>query len=477
MNAQKLKQLEERLSSLESDLSHFRSQSGKSSYSSLRERSASRLTLRAHFGRIALDRKPFAVTLDTADGSPPLTRSLTPVRTAILLVLLMDLLERSENSSSTQDVVTRVQKLLSFLDPKAEKETSLEALRVATYRAGQFLVDEFSRDAENAVRFEIDKGVLAVFLKGTLLPPPAISVELTSSDQEISSYLDRSMATSPLSRLRKAKALYVPPGDEGQDRLLLELLDHESPVKQTSLFYRPTIQGFPEALLQKIPMSENRRERQRVAIRAYTSGRIQYTEVLQRKVLWELIKRIPGKGFSLYPETFTAADVLLHLDHLIFQLRNFPTYELVLTDAFFPFYINTLEISRPEHLERIVLFFQQAEEANLRHVSVFGLNDDAVYFSTHDRIIRWIFSHPTTIRNREHVIRELLTVRTSLLENTENPELKTSANNEREDLEAGLELKDRIQVEYLPKVEEELKREKPARSVTGSSASRRRSSE
>ncbi len=379
------------------------------------------LLIRAHFGRVALERKPFVVTLE---GSERISRTLTPVRAAIMLVLLMDLVERSETGKSSGDTATRVREALAELAPEENAEASADAVRVALYRAGQFVRDEFSQTIDSEISFAVEKGSLAILRRGIPVPAQSLQVELTTSDQTISSFLDRSLATSPLARLRKAKALYVPPGNDGQDRLLLEFFEHEHPLREVSLFYRPTIQSFPQDLLAKFVYAKNRRRRQEIAIQGYQSGRIHYIEILPRKALWEMIKRIPGKGFSAYPSGATPADVVSHLDHLQFLVRSMAGYELVLTDAFMPFYINTFEITRPEAVERFVLFFQQAEQDNVRNVSTFALKDDAVFFSTQDRIIKWVLSHATTVRNRETVLSELEAVRNALIEITENPRIE-----------------------------------------------------
>ena len=231
----------------------------------------------------------------------------------------------------------------------------------------------------------------------------------------VSAFLDRSLATSPLLRLRKSKAQYVPSGNDGQDRLLLELLDHEFPVKQTCLFYRPTIQSLPHSLGVKLGLNQNRQKRQSLALQGYQSGRLQYTEILQRKTLWQLADLSPNGGFASYDKSINASDVIQQIDHFIFLVRTMPAYELIITDAFLPFYISTFEIIRPQQVEHFILFFQNCSEDSIREASTFGLRDDSVYFSTHEQVVRWVLSHPTTIRSRDQVITELEAIRTSIL--------------------------------------------------------------
>ena len=378
----------------------------------------SKYTLQARFENFGTERMPYSLSLGIPECGVTIRRSLTPVRAAILLVLLLELLERSENEQPPETRDARVRRALLSIDRHAHDggEGTPDSLRVALYRTAQFLTSEFGEHPESGVSLGIERSDLVLRVRGEVVRPECITVELTSADRVISSFLEHSLASSPLNQLRKMKALYVAPGEHGQDRLLLEILDHEFPVRQTTLFYRPTIQGFPPALLAKLNLSPNRRRRQAVALQAYQSGRLQYTEILQRQVLWDLVRRVPGTQLSRsgYPPDFSTADIIEHLEHLISLLRTMSGYELILTDAFFPFYINALEIARPGGVERLVLFFQQAEHDNIREVSVFGVRDDAVFFSSHERVIQWVLSHPTTKRKRHQVIEELEGIRDTL---------------------------------------------------------------
>ena len=426
-----LSHLERRIQLLETQLARLDTNSSPSGVPTTGNGKQS-YTFRAHFSRIALERMPFAVTLEVVDVTKNITRSLTPIRTAILIVMLMDYLERGERGDSRQELAPRIKETLQQILPN-EESISAEALRVALYRAGQFVEEEFGGGREQSARFVIEQGRLVLMVRGVMVPPQQVEVEVTSSDQALSAYFDRSLATSPLGRLRKNKALYVPPGQDGQDRLVMELIDHSSPIRQTTLFYRPTIVTYPPELLAKLGVSETRRRRHAVMTKAFVDGRAQYTEILQRRTIWDLIRRAPGRGFLLYPDSATAIDVVQHIDSLIFLVQTQPAFELVLTDAFFPFYINTTEISGRDGMERFVLFFQNAEENNLREVSVFALKDDSVYFSTHERIIRWVLAHPTTVRDRDSVLEELRTLRRALIaaiENPSNPEQRLLAGTE-----------------------------------------------
>ncbi len=375
------------------------------------------VVLRAHFGRAALERKPYLVTL----GVPQqIARTLTPIRTAILLVLLMDLLERSESGRANFDNLLRVKAALAHLDPAASRATSDDAVRVALYRAGQFIQEEFSGDAKAGISFSVDKGLLTLHAKGWPLLPSQVEVEITASDPAIATFLDETLATSPLSRLRKSKSLFLPGGNEGQDRLLLELLDHDYPVRACSLHHRPSPQSTPAEILLKQKASPRARARQELMMRQLQSGTLQYTEVIPRRSLWEMIDRSAGNVLDPFGSK-NMSDLLMQLDHLQFLVRSARGYELVLTDAFFPFYLTAFELTRASEIERFVLFVQAREEQQPLAASTFALKDDQMFFNVHERIIRWILAHPSTIRGKEHLLNEIAAARAALLEGTEDP--------------------------------------------------------
>lgn len=417
---------EARLSAIESELKILKNSRTKESIPPNRpDIEQQHFVLKAHFGRVALERMPFVVTLGGV------VRTLSTIRAAILLVLLMDLLERSIGGGEVQDSLTRVKLALSKISPENEKGSSEDAIRAALYRASQFVNEEFSLSVDGDVSFLVKNGELIILQNDVEVDPVNIDVEITTSDHVVSSFLDQTLVTSPLARLRKAKALYVSGGDDGQDRLLMELLDHQHPVKQTTLFYRPTIQSFPQALLHKMNISGRRLKRQEVAARGLRKGQLQYLEIIPRKCLWDLARLVREKDSSTYLNELSVSDKVQLINQLQFLVRSEPTFELVLTDAFLPFYLTTVEIDRSDESERFVLFFQHNEQNNMREVSMFALKDNSVYFNSHDRIIKWVLGHPTSIRSRENVLKELEAIKEAILENSENPSISLTKRSNR----------------------------------------------
>ncbi len=366
--------------------------------------------LKIHIARSTLARKPFAVTLELVGVSRRITRSLTAVRTAIFLVLLLDFMKEREHRGGGDTRLSQIQQTVKAILP--EEKCSPESVRVAMYRASQFLREEFAES--DKFRILLEDNSLAIKVFGSTLKPREIEIELSSPDQALSAFFDRCLETSPLQRLRKSKALYVPGGPEGQDRLILELVDHPGTVRETTLFYRPTILTHPSELLVRLGVSAMRRKRIDVLLKGMSEGRIRHTEILQRNTLQNLAKREPDGNLSFYPQGANETDILAHVDHLIFLVQSQPNFELVITDAFFPFYINAMERMVDGNLERYVLFFLAAEPQNTHAVTVFALNDDGTFFTTQDQIIRWILNHPTSSRDRGPIVEELQALRRSL---------------------------------------------------------------
>ncbi len=368
-----------------------------------------KISIHAHFARSSLDRMPFKVTFSCPT---PVARHLTPIRTAILISLLLDLMERSEGNEKAHNYIDLVREVLGAISSIEEAKTNDEAIRMALYRANQFIEDEVSDSLEESISLRIEKGRIYLHCEGIPVPVRLIEIQMSSSDPAISAFLDRSLATSPLSRIRKSRGAFVPGGEDGQDRLLLELLDHGFPVKQTCMFFRPTVQSLPKGFSNRFKFNPSRNKRQSVALTGYQSGRLRYTEILQRQ---SLLAWASGSNGTCQEAFLDIAEQIELIDHLLFLIRGVPGYELVLTDCMLPFYITTFEIVRSNEVEHIVLFFQNGNAETINEASTFGFSDESVYQNTHNHVIRSVLSHPTTARNKDAVCIELERIKSRLL--------------------------------------------------------------
>ena len=465
-DSEKLAALEKRLALVESNLTKVQKQKVQKKAAVYSKEPL--VSIRIHFSRVALERKPIAVAIESSEK---LNRNLSSIRAAILLALLIDLLEQSESGERSGETSDRVRHAYYLFEQEDTSELSADAIRVALYRASQFFEEEISDILGSGFSLMLEKGRLTVWHMGRVLDPTEVDIEISTSDQSVSAYLDKTLATSPLMRLRRANSLYVPPGEDGQDRLVAELLDHSFPVRRVSLFYRPTIQSLPLELMYKFKFNQNRILRKKLAVSGYQSGKLHYTELIPRAALWAIGERIPGKGFMYYPTGAGLEDVIAHLDEMIFMLRSFACYELAITDAFLPFHLSTFELTKPEEIERFTLFFQKGGTEDIKQVNTFALKDDAVFFSTQDKIVNWVLSHPTTMRRKENVINEITAVRESLLSKSESPIRSFNRSSQ-----TNSQLSDSIELQSSAQTEAEGSSKTPGNSADENPANRIRSS-
>lgn len=362
-------------------------------------------TIKVQLDKSAQGRFPYTITVD---GAHRVQKNITAIRASITLVYFLELIEIAAGKPTPTPTPERVRQVYAILrQPQDDEQLSTDSIRVGMNRAQQAFIDDFSEVLTAPLEWSFHSYTLSVVNSQKQNIEAPVDIILESSDEKLSAYLDQTLVTSPLSRLNRSKSLFVPTGENGQDRLLLELLDHDRPVRQYSVFYRPTIQSIPQDLAEKLGLNANRRKRIDVALTGYQSGRLHYTEI---------ISRTHFKNFFTEPLKATTSNVEAeakrtncqrHLDHIITLLQTTPRYELILTDAFMPFYITTFESPLPSRSDRTVLFFQKNEEDNLAQVSTFALKDDSTFQNCHEKIVKWILAHPTTTSGRQEVIAEV----------------------------------------------------------------------
>ena len=406
-----LSRLFEELSALRGEVQQLRAQLNVSA-SQQQDESLRTAHLHVFFDSFEGERKPFLIKMD---GILTASLTLSSIRTAILLVLLLDLQDRFENGRGVTDPLDTVIKTHIALSGEEDNTLLRNSIRVALYRFGQFFEKRKEFHGEHyALRFNAKELTLNIADERGRNVAEKIVVEVTSNNPSISAVADEILATSPLQRVRKRKTLFVPEGPEGLDRLLLELYDHPYPVKVTSLYFRPSAQTYPTTLLQRMGFSEANLLRKQVMLAGYKSGRCEFTEVLNHSTIWNMIRQRPEGGFLPYPDNVGEDFVLEHLSYLIYKLETFEAYRLVLTDAQFPFYLGTYEIKSARMPEYFTVFFRRAASEYVHGVSVFVLNDPLVTQAIAQNVIQWVMAHPTTVHDRGEVIRFVKQVREHL---------------------------------------------------------------
>jgi hypothetical protein len=352
--------------------------------------------------------KPYTVQ---CDGELSSTFKLSPIRAAIFIVLMVDLEDRLEGGKGVEEPLVSIEKTLRALEPSGQKALNgeLEAdspdrVRVAVYRFWEFCQ---STNHLRGVGLELDFDDKRIRLSAhtpTGNEITGLKLEITSNDPEISNILTQTLTRSPTEQVRKRKALFIPSGADGADRFLLEMYDHPYPLTVTSLYVRPPLPSYPDALLEKMAVSPRVRRRKALAFEGYRTGRFQFFEVLHEGTIWDLIRRSEYGGFKLYPSTISGHDIASHIENLMSILRQYENYHLYITKMVVPFVVVTYDIKSSLVPECFTVFFQAFNSAAERDLGCFALYDRAVYQSISEHIVRWISQHPSTIRSRQEVI-------------------------------------------------------------------------
>jgi hypothetical protein len=339
------------------------------------------------------------------------------VRAAIFLVLVLDLEDRLEGGKGIIGPLTAIGQTLLALEPKAPDSDSVrpERIRVAVYRFWEFCQSTNHLKGTH-LSLDFDDKRFQFIPKGGDDKPFAnsLKVEVTSTDPDISSILAQALSRSPIEQVRKRRALYVPPGPDAADRLLLEMYDHPFELTVTSLYVRPPLPSYPDALLEKMAVSPRVLRRKLLAFDGYRTGRFNFFEVLNEQTIWDLIRFCPEFGFKLYPRSINSQDVVSHLDNLVSILINYESYHLFVTSIIVPFVVVTYDIRSGPMPEAFTVFFQAFSSAAERDLGCFAMYDRALYQSISDHIVRWLIDHPATIKNRAEVIAFLNRVRNHL---------------------------------------------------------------
>ncbi len=410
--------LSRRIDTLQAQVGSLRSDGGSGTITDSELPAPPSLRLDAIFSGGGTERKPYRLALD---GIVSHRLNLSSIRAAILLVLLLDLQDRSEGGRGVLDPVQSIGQALKVLDEDAAKLDDDQLgnnLRVAIYRFDVFQAESklFVND-EFPMRFEPKTCRLETVVESELELSSNVVVRVTSAHPEFSTLIDDLLTSSPLSRLRKQKAIYVPGIETGVDRLLLELYDHNYPVQQVAVLYRPSMQSFPLELLHRIKASEPKIERVTLLNEGYKSGRCKFHEILPRSAFRDLIRVKQDGSFLLYPPNITTDDIQEHLGHVVRMLSEVEHYRLTLTDAFAPFHISTFELkSAPVESEYFTLFMRRDRREFSHDETLFAVEGRSVKESITGQVVSWILAHPSTADKRKDVIAEVKAVSRRLKE-------------------------------------------------------------
>ncbi|MBN8551104.1 MAG: hypothetical protein J0M12_17455 [Deltaproteobacteria bacterium] len=356
--------------------------------------------------RVVGERKPFVLR---CHGIFDFELKLSSMRAALFLALLLDVHDRSAGGATSSEITTRMATLYRSLEGTNAPDEQIAALvRVGLYRLELSLVESpLFEGSELSLAFNSQLHRLEIAGKSKIQRWSDLSVSISSSDPKILALIDSLLATSPLSRARKQKSMYISSSERGWDQLFLEYFNHTQAVQNTSLYYRPALPTFPDALLTHIKASAATIARKRVMLQGYRSGRVTFHEILNRQTLWEMITKMPNGNFKLYPPGVTGELVTAHLQELQLHLDSYEKYSLSLTDAVFPFIVGVIQIGEGEKLDAFTMFYRQAPALETSDVTCFVLHDPFVAQSVLSRVISAVLEHPSTSSDRAQVREEI----------------------------------------------------------------------
>jgi hypothetical protein len=401
-----LKELVSEFKNLKSEIQTLRAVDSSST-------SQERQKAKIHFSldRLGGERKPYILR---SEGTLNLELKLSSIRAAIFLVLLLDLQDRLDGGPGINNILEKVIEFYCALDPAAQNTGNLKSVtRVGLYRF-EFFLEEIQELKLSGTTLLFKPARPSLDLKTDSAGGAEILV--TSTDQKILLLLEKSSRTSPLARLRKHKSMYIPSGEGGWDQLFLEFFDHPHKVRNISLFYRFALPTYPDSLLKAIGASDATLRRKNLMIEGYRSKRVEFVEFISRETLWDLISLGENGGFKLYPKQVTEQQVKEHLENIIYQLNNFENYNLVLTDAPFPFILGVVEIIQSNVTEMFTLFYRQYLKEHVMDRTCFALSDAATTQSVQKSIVGSVVSHPSTTQSRREVLDEISQVLQYFLE-------------------------------------------------------------
>lgn len=356
------------------------------------------------------ERKPYIVTVD---GLFRARVSMSAVRVMVLLVLLLDFKDRCDGGRGILDRRNSIKRAYDVI--VGGEVTDLDnTLRSALYRFEVFLQDQkLFRNDKLALRFDFEECRLRVEnLKPEMVPN--ISVSVSSPLPVINEVIHELLSVSPLTRLRREKALYAPAGPQGIDLMLAEIFDHRHPVTMTALFSRPSIQNFPVSILQKMQVSDQRIRRAKVVQEGYQSGRCRCLEILPRESIKNLIRVNSDGKFLWCPEGITSDDVVFHLNHWAELVEGDNSYSLAITDAATPFHLATFELHATSMPEFYTMFMQRMGFEFRNEEGCFIVGERSAFSAISQHVVHRMLNHPTTTRESIVLAQELRSLSTQL---------------------------------------------------------------
>lgn len=335
--------------------------------------------------RIISDRKPISILFRSSLDR--LSR-MSVIRAAVLLTLLLDYVRRLKGLDTLHDFDAAIKDIANQLSDNS-LNLNREQIRVAKYR----LMKVWQKEYQDVLQLEID---VDSFLLRKSRGFSSV-LRISSSDPTILCIAHELTKESRLVKLRREKALFLPAGASAADELLYELYSQRSDITVMTAGLKPANISFPEVLLNRYPIKTRDRNYYELVNEKMVQGTLKLTEILHLSFFEQFIV---SNGQD---RKFSEADSLLLIRELIRKLETVSSYHLVITNAEISFLATTFNSNELD----CTAFYNSGGSSGSSDCSYLFLWGESVRKSLTEGFYRWIFQHPSTIQDREVVLRYL----------------------------------------------------------------------
>ncbi len=356
------------------------------------------------------ERKPFLIEFT---GDIESSVRVSPIRASILLTALLDLQDRSLGGPGLVDPQVVTKKICTGLGSGDwSDEKFANNLRVAQYRFEIFLEDSHLLNSED-VAFKYEPKTFRLNMSSQRLELDSLAVEIVSPDKDVNELIERFSNSSPLAKVRKLGIAHIEGGEDGHDRFLLELFDHNLEVDMADAFYRPAIHSFPVTLLEKMGVTKTRIRRTKIVNKGLRDRRIKFVEILSKSSLEHFFTPQDGR-FPYLPPDIETRDVIEHIDYFLHLVNEEPQYQLVVTEAFYPFFVASIQIGKVPPREHITLYFGPSNTKDPLIVGCLAMANKSVDENMRGKVIDWLAKHPSSVSDPRGVSEFLKGLRQAL---------------------------------------------------------------
>ena len=341
------------------------------------------IDFKVHIERIEGDRKPISILIR---GGTDTRYRLSIIRASALIVLLLDLVRRRSGIDSLHDFDTLILDVAKRLAGETEN-INKEQIRVARYR----LAKAWDKEYQPILNAELEKNSFLLKPIGN----SCNSLSVSSSDPTIHRLIQNYTSESRLARIKREGSLFIPADDDASDEFLYEIWQQPSELHIVSAYTRIANATLPVALADKFVTTTISRNRYELANKRLKEGSAHFTEIVNESFFEQLCSRIQiDKRYSL-------GDAICLLEELIRKTETLSTYKLVITRAEFSFLVGTHKSNEVD----CTSFYKVVEGSP--NYSTFAVYGESLRRSVTDGFFRWIFEHPTTLKDRKEVSRFL----------------------------------------------------------------------